>query len=867
MTTPLTATSVIGVDNVTYTKLGNTISVTSSTLTNSTNYYGNVNIVVANTITHGISCFTVSAGNTISSFTNSGIILGGGGAGGQGNQANTIPASNGGDGISNFGTITTFYNYGAFLGGGGGGNGGNGGFPGGAGGGGGGGGNTNLGGQGGSMVGYYSMTLTSGNASTANGQNTANYETGGGGGGPGGRGGNSINNGGSIIYYEGIGGGTIGGYGGPPTGNGYNSPIDDVFIFGGGGGGGGTDAGGAGGYGMGYSTHYASGGGGGGGMVNGYVAGGSTPYGGNGGYSINNQGNITTFSNSQGGTGYLYGPLFYNGRLPTNYYIIINSATRYGQLYGNLTSSSSTLSNFNIDSTSTLPLITTDGLVLRRVVHGFTVNSSSLTGTFTKTAITYKWKLIQNNVTYTQSNVSSTITIPSTGNIVAYDLSMNVVGSDNLIYSLTNGFVNDTTNTSNYCGVNNGGNTYTFTSSIASFTNNYIVLAAGGYNGQHGGSGVYNTGTIKNFYNYGAFLGGGGGDGTPSNAAYGAAGGGGSGGYFGIGHTPGTGGGLVTNNNIGSASIVGTRSGASGGGPGNGAGGPGIRAGGAGGTYNTNTGLYRGVNGNQGGETSSGGGGGYGGGNGGLSYLGNGMVGSGGGGGGSGRYNGGYSIFNSGNITNLYNSQGGNNRYGPLFYAGKLPNYYNIKINSASSYGQLSCTGWGTSTGSMEFGIDHTSNLTVGVYKAVLVGVTPLNTSSRDLYTWDLVLNTAIPGLVVYDLSFSSVNFNTVINNTVSPTTYTTFRGASSNIRFGISNSSLIKTSTTSLYLKTVITGIIPTNLSGTFTYNGINYGWQLLVVPNSDPISYNLVVILSNMLTGIYVNNIDVAFLIKTSF
>lgn len=531
MTTPLTANIVIGVDNVTYTKLNNTISITTTPYINPDNYYGNVNIAIDNTITLGISCFTVSAGNTISSFTNSGIILGGGGAGGPGNPNKPIPASNGGDGFLNNGTITTFYNSGAFLGGGGGGNGGNGGAPGGAGGGGGGGNRTQKC-YGGSIVGYYTMQLTNGKASTADGEDTNNNERGAGGGGPGGKGGNSISNL-SAITFGGTGGGAIGGYGGSQNGNGYNSPVNSVFIFGGGGGGGGTGAGGAGGYGMGSSGDYASGAGGGGGIVAGYSTGGVYPSGGYGGYSINNTaGTIRNLYNAQGGTGYLYGPLFYKGNLPTNYYIIINSASRYGQLYGPV-GGIAELANFNIDPTSNIPFGTT---TFARVIYGYTVSNSSVSGEFQTALLRVTWNLTRSDVSYTQSNNAGTIQIAPTA-----------------AYNLT--------------------------------------------------------------------------------------------------------------------------------------------------------------------------------------------------------------------VTSTY------------------------------------------------------------------------------------------------------VSFSPTINNVNSPATYTTLTGSYSNLSIGISNSSLIRPDTTSLYLNNVLTGVTPATFNGTFTSNGNTYAWQLLVVPNSNPITYNLVIILSSMLSGIYINNIDMAFLFKTSF
>ena len=659
-----------GFDGKQYTPSSGFINV----ITNATNYYGtNYNNGTSSTYFGSMYYFT----STINSFVNSYVILSSGGFSG----------INGGSAIFNTNSITTLTNYGALLGGGGGG--GNNGGQGGVGGGGGSGSQNNPGG---------SLVANPG---------------GGGGGGP------NRNGGAYSSYTGGLGGGSFGGTG-VYIGNGGNSPnIGGIFNFGGGGGAWdgpslgayGSSGGGYGGGNGGVANNGAGGGGGGGG----YGGNAGANNGGNGGYSIYNTGTITILNNSQGGTTYIYGPLFYAGVLPNNYNIKINSASSYGQIYcggpinysGNMT--------FGLDFTSVL----TVGSTYVNVIYG--INNANITNyaTISNTSnfsfingVQYFWYLVQ------------TSTSPYTYNLVTLST---VVGFDTVTYSLlTTGLTNVTTNAFNYAGVflsdgtstTSYGNIYNFTSSIGSFTNTKKILASGGNSAKNGGSAIYITNTITTLNNYGYLLGGGGGGGPGG----GPGGGGGGGPYGGAG---GLGGSLIYNSNNGYSSSG--RPGAGGGGPGGGLGGSAdlfyAGSGGNGGVYNQ--GLYIGGNGgvyNPAGGGGAGGGGGYGTGKGNDG-------GGGGGGGGTGTGNGGYGIYNnSGTIINLYNLQGVNTIYGPLFYGGtSLPTNYYITINSNTTYGQLYCTGWAAiASGSCNIQIDPVSIFNaVGVtttYKNVLVG-------------------------------------------------------------------------------------------------------------------------------------------------
>jgi len=116
---------------------------------------------------------------------------------------------------------------------------------------------------------------------------------------------------------------------------------------------------------------------------------------------------------------------------------------------------------------------------------------------------------------------------------------------------------------------------------------------------------------------------------------------------------------------------------------------------------------------------------------------------------------GGITNTGSGSIDTLNNSQGGING---MAYTGKLPNFYNVIINSLSSFGKLNGIGTASApTATMTFGVSSSSSLAAGSYAEVLAGVNRqwLNASSLTgtvgtSYSWSLVEETA--NLTVWDL-------------------------------------------------------------------------------------------------------------------
>lgn len=346
----------------------------------------------------------------------------------------------------------------------------------------------------------------------------------------------------------------------------------------------------------------------------------------------------------------------------------------------------------------------------------------------------------------------------------------NTIDASNSTYSGTNINGSDskffTTSSLTDTSLNYGGVDIIGDGSITSFLNYNIIFGGGGTSPNYGGTTSYDgTNAVQietnveiiTFQNLGSLCGGGGAG--LRTTAYGGAGGGG-GGTTVINDGAASGGG-IGGNGLHVEGAIGYGGGGGGGGFGaNGAvyfpqqsepapfgigslAGGGGGCGGDAGPYGASVAAYLG-------------GGGAGGGNAEQSIdintgFGNNGAGGGGGGGIGSSYvtsiggNGGYGIYNSGTINTLENQQGIGFGLGALFYAGNLPDTYNIVIQSDASFGQLFYTGWypktsTTSTTLNEFGISSLStSILAESYDAVLVNITPKNISGTySGLTWKL---------------------------------------------------------------------------------------------------------------------------------
>jgi hypothetical protein len=412
------------------------------------NSYVYVNSITGNTtintnsIDTAINRVLYRVTSNVNTITNNAILLGGGGSGGNNNVGlDGAHALMNNSGI----TITNLINNGKLTGGGGGGRG-AGGYIGGNGGAGGGGGGFGASGGSGGNGG------NGGGGSTPNGVNGVR-EGQGGGGGFGGVGGTR---GDFPSQYGGSGATSSSIFGFCGQGPNNNNQVLYNAASGGAGGGNGYD----------------NGGGGSGGGISGFNVltnpkAKTTTYAGFGGFGIKNDGFITNLSNSQNLSGN-YGPLYIAGNAPTNYKIIIDSSSNYGQLFasqnGNTTNGLKLNGNivFGIDSSSTLSAGTTTYTnVLSCITPSNTSGSGSLNGN------NYTWTLATNSKT-TDNNYNIANDFGFSG-ISVTNYNLTVVTIDSLQVSLS---LNSQAIT--FDASNNATSPFVISNGVTSVTGSYV---------------------------------------------------------------------------------------------------------------------------------------------------------------------------------------------------------------------------------------------------------------------------------------------------------------------------------------------------------------------------------------------------------
>ena len=191
---------------------------------------------------------------------------------------------------------------------------------------------------------------------------------------------------------------------------------------------------------------------------------------------IYNSSTITTLNNSQGASG---SALTYDGTLPTNYNVIVNSTSDYGQI---VFSSVSGTTTFDVDSSSTLADVdTTYSSVLSGLSSGDIASGTS--GTFGSGALKKEWVL--NNSSGTLWDLVVTVTASDDTNTSVTDkVKPNVILGMNNLNSVTEAnFAHMNTYDCNLFGKNNGcfslGGRYTAITNPT--TQLYSGVLTGGY--------------------------------------------------------------------------------------------------------------------------------------------------------------------------------------------------------------------------------------------------------------------------------------------------------------------------------------------------------------------------------------------------
>jgi len=164
----------------------------------------------------------------------------------------------------------------------------------------------------------------------------------------------------------------------------------------------------------------------------------------------------------------IYGPLFYSGTLPSKYYITIDSATNYGQLFctGWNTTTQTNYTDIDIDPNSN--------------ISGSMVITNALVGNcFNVTSKTTKLNNGLSILFYILASTPSTLSIgPYTYN--SYDISINIFPGVGIIAAsslMLNGFLNNSPAISYY--INGINQTYTNTGVVSiSNSSSYVSLYA-----------------------------------------------------------------------------------------------------------------------------------------------------------------------------------------------------------------------------------------------------------------------------------------------------------------------------------------------------------------------------------------------------
>ena len=150
---------------------------------------------------------------------------------------------------------------------------------------------------------------------------------------------------------------------------------------------------------------------------------------------IYNAGTITTFNNLQGKSG--SNPVTFTKSLPTNYNVIVNSTSDYGQIeFSSFSGETNTSLNFGVHSTSTLAASTTYSSVLSGLNSSNIASGTS--GTFVSGSTRQTWTLSNSSGSLWDLVVDDDVDItPDTNTSVTTSVKPNVILGINNLTSVT----------------------------------------------------------------------------------------------------------------------------------------------------------------------------------------------------------------------------------------------------------------------------------------------------------------------------------------------------------------------------------------------------------------------------------------------
>jgi hypothetical protein len=217
--------------------------------------------------------------------------------------------------------------------------------------------------------------------------------------------------------------------------------------------------------------------------------------------TMGTNGTITTFNNLQGKQGLISDPVTFENSLPTNYNVIVNSTSDYGQIeFSSFSGQANTTINFGVYSSSSLLGGTTYSSVIEGLASSNITNTS---GSFITGATRNNWTLENSGTTWALVVADSINMAPDTNTSVIKSTKTNVITGINNLASVTevnfahmNTYDCDLFNEKNAC-LSFGGR-HTTISNPTTSTNSFVLVGGYKFNKNLRVAGFYHKNLIHN---------------------------------------------------------------------------------------------------------------------------------------------------------------------------------------------------------------------------------------------------------------------------------------------------------------------------------------------------------------------------------